>query len=297
MQMKWLEDLIALAQTRSFVRAAAQRHVTHPAFGRRIRSLEQWAGVALVRREGGPVTLTAAGERLLQDARHTVESIASARRDLQHEVLPGQPTFTLVTGRTLARTLAADWLWRVRAQTAHARIHVRTGSMAQTLQRFECGEGDFMLTYHHPAIALRLKSSQYLQLTVAQDRLVPMCRANARGTTVFNFSTGPAVPYLGYDDSLALGRLVSDHLSNHANAPRLAPALDCDSADALLEYVLKGLGVAWLPLSLAMGARKEGKIAQLGGKALEIAFEIRMVRAKRRLSPLAESLWEAVVAG
>ena len=77
--MKWLEDLITLAETRSFVRAAAQRHVTHPAFGRRIKSLEQWAGVELVLRDGGPVTLTPAGENLLQHALQTVESLVSAR--------------------------------------------------------------------------------------------------------------------------------------------------------------------------------------------------------------------------
>lgn len=294
MQIKWLEDLIALAETRSFVRAAAQRHVTHPAFGRRIRALEQWAGAELVLRDGGPLTLTAAGESLLQHARQTVEALASARSDIQHQLLPGQPVFTLATGRTLARTLAADWLWRVRAQTAHAIVHVRTGSMAETLQRFERGDADFMLTYHHPAIAVRLRPSQYLQHTVAHDRLVPMSRANAGGKTQFAFSSSKPVPYLGYANTLALGQLVSDHLANHAQAPRLTPSLECDSADALLEYVLKGLGVAWLPWSLAMGASREGKIAPLPGKALEIAFEVRMVRAKRRLSPLAEALWEAV---
>ncbi|WP_241119334.1 helix-turn-helix domain-containing protein, partial [Achromobacter xylosoxidans] len=37
--LKLLEDLIALAQSGSFVRAAEARHVTHPAFGRRIRAL------------------------------------------------------------------------------------------------------------------------------------------------------------------------------------------------------------------------------------------------------------------
>ena len=40
MHIKWLEDFITLAQTRSFSRAAELRHVTHPAFGRRIRALE-----------------------------------------------------------------------------------------------------------------------------------------------------------------------------------------------------------------------------------------------------------------
>jgi DNA-binding transcriptional LysR family regulator len=38
--LKLFEDLVALARERSFVRAAEARHVTHPAFGRRIRALE-----------------------------------------------------------------------------------------------------------------------------------------------------------------------------------------------------------------------------------------------------------------
>lgn len=292
MQIKWLEDLIALAETKSFVRAATRRHVTHPAFGRRIKSLEAWAGAELVLRESGPVTLTPAGETLLQHARQAVEGMAAARSEIKDHAMPDQGVFTLATGRTLARTLAADWLWRLRAHTAGARVNVRTGSMAETLQRFERGEADFMLTYYHPAVTTRLQPSLYLQHTMAHDRLVPVSRASAGGKTLFSFSSSKPAPYLAYANTLALGQLVSDHLSNHAQAPRLTPVLQCDSADALLEYVLKGLGVAWLPWSLAVGASKEGKLAPLAGKALEIAFEIRMVRTKRRLSPLAETLWE-----
>lgn len=148
------------------------------------------------------------------------------------------------------------------------------------------------MTYYHPAVTTRLQPSLYLQHTMAHDRLVPVSRASAGGKTLFRFSASKPVPYLAYANTLALGQLVSDHLSNHAQAPRLKPVLQCDSADALLEYVLKGLGVAWLPWSLAVGAHKEGKLAPLAGKALEIAFEVRMVRTKRRLSPLAETLWE-----
>ena len=62
MQTLWLEDFIALAQTRSLSRAAELRHVTHPAFGRRIRALEAWAGTPLLERGGSPVRLTPAGE-------------------------------------------------------------------------------------------------------------------------------------------------------------------------------------------------------------------------------------------
>jgi DNA-binding transcriptional LysR family regulator len=154
-----------------------------------------------------------------------------------------------------------------------------------------------MLTYHHPQIATRLSSHQYLQRKVASDRLVPVGKVDAHGQPSFNFEHAESVPFLAYAQTLALGRLVSDHLSNHPKAPRLAETIECDSADALLEYALKGLGVAWLPWSLAAGACKARQLAPLGGKALEIGFEIRMVRAKRRLSPAAEAFWQTVDPG
>ena len=53
MQSKWLEDFLLLAQERSFTRAAELRHVTHPAFGRRIRALEAWAGTPLIESGAG----------------------------------------------------------------------------------------------------------------------------------------------------------------------------------------------------------------------------------------------------
>jgi DNA-binding transcriptional LysR family regulator len=289
MQTAWLEDLLALGATRSFSAAAEQRHLTQPAFGRRINSLEQWAGATLVERRRAPVALTAAGERLLQFAQEAVPGLAQARHDLQG--LGHGNTVTLVTGRTLARTIAADWLARSRRKLGDSQVRIRTGSMAETLQWLERGEAEFMLAYHHPTIALRLNAGTYLQRTVAHDRLVPMVRA---GSPLASAPAGKPLPYLAYAERLSLSRLVRDHLVNLASAPRLRPVVECDSADALLEYAIKGLGVAWLPWSLAVGAHRARQLATLGGKALQIDFEVRMVRPKKRLSPVAESLWESV---
>ena len=289
MQTAWLEDLLALAATRSFSAASEQRHLTQPAFGRRITSLEQWAGTALVERRRAPVTLTAAGERLLQFAQEAVPGLAQARQDL-HGLRHGE-VVTLVTGRTLARTIAADWLARSRRKLNETSVRIRTGTMTETMQWLERGEAEFMLAYHHPAIALRLNASTYLQRTVAHDRLVPMVRTGSP----FALSKGDKpLPYLAYAERLSLGRLVRDHLVNLSSAPRLRQVVECDSADALLEYAIKGLGVAWLPWSLAVGAHRARQLATLGGKALQIDLEVRMVRPKKRLSPVAESLWDAV---
>ncbi|MBP6536474.1 MAG: LysR family transcriptional regulator, partial [Xylophilus sp.] len=83
MQLKWLEDFIVLAQERSFTRAAELRHVTHPAFGRRIRALEAWAGTPLVERGGGPVTLTPAGQSFLDTAGQMVRNLTQSHEELQ----------------------------------------------------------------------------------------------------------------------------------------------------------------------------------------------------------------------
>ena len=105
MQIKWLEDFVALARAGSFVQAAEARNVTHPAFGRRIQALEDWAGTALVVRGASPVRLTPAGERLREHALQTVRGLETAREELRSIAGRHARTVTLATGRTLARTV------------------------------------------------------------------------------------------------------------------------------------------------------------------------------------------------
>ena len=124
MQGKWLEDFLLLAQERSFTRAAELRHVTHPAFGRRIRALEAWAGTPLVEPGGGPVRLTPAGEAFRDTAEQLVRTLAQSHDELQAVAGRQARVITLATGRTLARTIVADWLTRHGSvlQTAELRV-------------------------------------------------------------------------------------------------------------------------------------------------------------------------------
>ena len=298
MQLKWLEDLAALAQTRNFSRAAELRSVTHPAFGRRIKALEVWAGAPLVERGSSPVTFTSAGVSLLDNGQQMLRSVGHARDELLGAAGRQDNTVTLATGRTLARTLVADWLVKLQPvlDQAGGELRILTRSLLETAQLLERGDADFMLTYHHPLLALRLNARHYAYLPLGQDRLVPVSRADAHGQSLYCFEPGIAAPFLAYAQTLALalGRLVQDHLANHPQAPALRRVVECDSADALIEYVLKGIGVAWLPWSLAAGAFKAGQLVAVGDKRLQISFEVRIYRAKRRLNTLAEDIWNSL---
>jgi LysR family transcriptional regulator, hypochlorite-specific transcription factor HypT len=287
---KLLEDLAALAQTGSLSRAAALRHVTHPAFGRRIRQLEAWAGTPLVERGRLPLALTAAGRALLDDAQPLVQSLARTRLALRERAgAAPAPHLRVGTGRTLARTLVAHWLARLRKPLAGTQVDVVTRSMADIAALFERGEVDLLCGYEHPALSMPLSAQRFRFVTLASDRLIPVTQADAHGRARHPLDGGQRIDYA---PSLALGRLVREHLerSNSGDAP---PALVCDSADAIAEFVRLGLGHAWLPWSLVAGDCKQGLLVRLGGRAESIAFDVRLYRPKARQSPLIEAVWAA----
>ena len=50
MELALLEDFLALARERNFSRAAETRHISQPAFRRRVRLLEDWLQAPLLER-------------------------------------------------------------------------------------------------------------------------------------------------------------------------------------------------------------------------------------------------------
>ena len=203
-------------------------------------------------------------------------------------------TVTVATGRTLARTVLADALVRLQPVLRQGEVRVQTGALAEIVRMLEHNEVDFSLIFHHAALTFRLDGRQFSHATVASDKLVPVSRTDANGVALHGFDMPGDVPFLSYARTLAMGRMVEDLLVNNAQAPRLKRHIECDSADALYEYVLRGLGVAWLPWSMVQADCKAGRLIAVGGRRLEIRFEVRLYRPKRRLSELAEAVWHAM---
>jgi DNA-binding transcriptional LysR family regulator len=288
MQFKWLEDWLALAATRSFKSGAEQRHVTAPAFGRRIRALEAWFGVALFVRGSQPVQLTPAGEQLAQHARAATADVDRLRLALQGGW--GGAVVRIVTGRALAHGVVADALTRLARQPDPPQVQVLTRLMAEAGDLLERDAADLMLGYQHPALSVRLDGRRYLSARVAEDRLVPVVQARAGGLPALQ--PGHA-RLLAYDPAQALGRLLDDHIAHLDGAPPLPVLLRCDSVDSLREYVLRGLGVAWLPRSMVAADLEAGRLATWADPRLAIDFEIRLFRRKRLASPALQQVWDA----
>jgi LysR family transcriptional regulator, hypochlorite-specific transcription factor HypT len=293
MDLKLIEDLIALRDSGNFVRAAQARHVTHPAFGRRIRSLEAWVGVPLVDRSQAAAVLTPAAVALLAQAQPLMAALQRHRVPSATRLgAPGAQVLRIGTGRTLARTLVADWLAQQRQKLRGHCVEVRTASITDIAQAFERGEVDLLCCYEHASLTVDLSPQRFVHVTLAHDRLVPVSRADAHGRARHSINSAPLIAYA---PSLALGRLLADHWQRAWPEAAQRVAFVCDSADAMLELALKGLGVAWLPKSLVAADCKRGLLVPLGGRGNEVQFDVRLYRPRARQNAVLEAAWAASV--
>ena len=87
MNLSWLDDFLALAASGNFSRAADERHMTQPAFSRRIRALEEWLGAELFDRSSQPAKLTPAGEWFRTAAHDLQARIAQLLGALPHQLV------------------------------------------------------------------------------------------------------------------------------------------------------------------------------------------------------------------
>src|SRR3954452_6966452 len=109
MDLRWLEDFLALAEQRTFARAAAVRRMTQPAFGRRIRTLEEWVGTHLFVRSPQGAVLTPAGKFLRAPAEELTRNVYQLRQALP--AVGGREASTLSIAATHALSFVFFPCW------------------------------------------------------------------------------------------------------------------------------------------------------------------------------------------
>ena len=79
MTLNELRYIVAVAQERSFGRAAAKCHVSQPALSVAIQKLEDELGTSLFERGKNEVTTTGVGKRIVEQAQRVLEEAARIR--------------------------------------------------------------------------------------------------------------------------------------------------------------------------------------------------------------------------
>jgi len=300
METKWLEDFVSLVETKSFSRSAELRHVTQPAFSRRIQSLEAWLGSDLIDRTSYPTRLTHAGEIFYEQALAMLGQINNARALLRGKRASPQTTVDFAVPHTLSLTYVPRWLNELEDAFGDINSRLLALNVHDAVMTLVEGGCDLLLCYHHPRQPLLLDASQYDMISMGTEALRPYTRCDREGQPEFLFpgTEDQPLPFLAYANNAYLGRMV-DLIMNDARQPlHLNKRYETDMAEGLKMMALEGMGVAFLPESAVTRELKQKQLARAdqNGAEWEVTMEIRLYRERPSIQrpgkPLVSRLWE-----
>ncbi len=293
MELIWLEDYLALADALNFSRAASARHVTQPAFSRRIRALENWIGAPLFIRTTHSVALTPAGEQFHTQAEVLTRALHQLRRDTLEVAGRGAGPLSIAATHALSFTFFPKWVRGNEKILALGTLNLISDSMQACEQMMLRGDVQFLLCHHHPNIRSRVETSQFKSIVVGADTLVPLTAPDGDGGPRWRLGRAAPVRYLGYSEQSGLGRIIAGLRGAADRSLALETVFTSHLAATLLSMARAGDGVAWLPRTLAEEDISLGRLVQAGDPGLAIPIEIRLFRPVARQGPTAEAVWAA----
>jgi len=294
LETRWLEDFVALSNTRSFSASARQRHVTQPAFSRRIRSLEQAVGVTLVDRSTTPIDLTPQGQLFLVTARNIVEQLTESLGHLRGLAMANE-ALDIVAAHSLALSFFPPWISRLQKGVGELPTRLLAMNVGEAIHVLREGNCDLMLAYYDPYASMQLDAEVFPSFSIGQVKMIPVCVPDGEGAPRFPLDGKESIPYLAYTQGAFLGRSVRMLLKNDPARMRLRTVYETAMAEGLKGMVMQGVGMAWIPDFCLRQELKEGRVVRAAGEAWDVPLEIRLYRCSLVHKPGVEKLWRQMM--
>lgn len=295
MHLSWLDDFLALASTGNFSRAADDRHVTQPAFGRRVRALEEWLGAELFDRSSQPVRLTETGVWFESVAQDLLAQVARVPEEARAVAEANSNRLRFAATHALSFTFMPGWLRSLETHTMSGTIQLESDMLQRCETLIEQGKVQFVMCHVHPQAPGRLHAEAYPSAPIGADILIPVSAVdtNARPLHLLE-SRGSPVSLLTYSDASGLGRILRE--TRYAALEKLSTQtfFTAHLASVLRTMVLDGRGIAWLPKSLIEADLASGRLVPAAPDEWWVDLEIRLYRDRKPMGRAAEALWDVV---
>jgi DNA-binding transcriptional LysR family regulator len=306
MELKWLKDFIALADHKSFSKAAEARFVTQPAFSRRIRSLENWLDVNLVDRNQYPTQLTKAGQAFIGQAHGLIERIDQSREHVR-SIESSQNQVMLLAQHALTVAFFPAWIKALKPLIKDTTLRVDTGNLHDIIEKFIAGNTDFLLAYATPIDADKTSSDPFQQLykqgieslTIGHDTLMPVSAVDDSGLPLHTLTNhtnatdqAQTIKLLSHPAESFFGQLIGreclPHLSCQINFQTI-----CENAlsEGLKALTLQGDGMAWLPKNLITKELASKQLFDLSDTMVSVELTIKLYRIREARHPTAKLIW------
>lgn len=282
MDLRQLRSLIALSEERSFTRAAAREHIAQPALSQQIRRLEEELGIALVERTTRSVSITEAGHLLLGRARRALGELDGARDDLLRLKGIRAGHVTLGVMHTMGPVDISLILAIFHERYPEVELTVREHSSEELAEMVRIDELDLAFL----SVTERIESHGLALHRLVKEELVVLLPLGHRlaGRRAIRIAELAGEEFISYRAGSRLRELLVSAAAQSGFEPNVK--LESNESQRVRRLVARGMGVAILPQSDALGPGAEVAVTKLIAPSLSRDITLAW-RDQRRLPPAA----------
>ncbi|WP_119165144.1 LysR family transcriptional regulator [Algihabitans albus] len=295
MRLEWIEDLLAVMETGSLSRAAEKRFSTQPAFSRRIRSIEEHIGVELLDRTRKPVQIKTS----LLDQRQRMQELAAGLRqltlDLKRQDRTAQNRVVIASQHAITTAMAPHLINRL-SDRQDLSIRLRSANRKECLILLMTRQADIILIYESEGDRLAADEDFLERCAVGRERLVPVYATNRLTQLNEAYALGE-LPVIAYPPDVFLGSLLEAKVFPRLPARSfIQRKAETALTPAALQLAVAGVGIAWVPRSLALGEIGRGSLTELAGSLPSSELFMTALRLTTPKSAAEERMWATVAA-
>lgn len=282
MEIQGIDDFLTLVETRSFSKAAAQRHVTQPAFSRRIKALEENLGTPLFDRSKTPLALTSMGEHFFQHAQTLANISRAVIDDMQSRATMIPQALRIEMSNSLSSVFFPLWYKHLQRKIPKLLFRLMHQKSRESLNDLRSGRTDFAIHLNIPKIKRNFDYYGLQQRVIDHDKLVFVKAATAKKDTLSLITHGSG-SYINSCIEKFLG-------SKRFNAMKVV--FESPTSEISRGLVLAGFGSALISENLVKSDLDDGYMILAAPRLKPLKTEIVLLRSEKKLSPLAEAVWE-----
>ncbi len=294
MEIRWLQDFLAVAETGNFTRAATLRNTSQAAFSRRIQQLESWFGVALIDRSILPTQLTLDGEQFREIASRILADVLDARSELKGIPEVRADHIRIALPFALATARLPNW-WSLWSRELRLTSTITVGNVHDIGIGFLSGATDVMICFHAAQQPIHPEPERIEGMEIESDFLRPFISPALlkREGYALPGEAGKPLPLLMYSTGVYFARLIDLIIENAGGIAHSRRVVESDMSDILRDMAIAGHGIAWLPESTVTNIPKDA-LVPIGGARWSTPLSIMAFRDRANANPAVSRLWALI---
>lgn len=293
MRLEWLEDILAIMEHGSLQKASEHRFLTQSAFSRRIALIEDYLRAPILDRSTKPAQLRPAVLLAKDRIQQLSLSLRALTSELRYQPADASKPVVLVSQHSIT-TSHGHILINQLSPGQHEQITLRSENWDACFKLLMSKEADIAITYGTATIAPLVDSSLLEQHVIGLDRLVPVFGTAHRQQLDQALAAGQ-LPIIAYPQDVFMGTLMHrDILPRLDNLDGVRHRTETALTIAALHMAAAGLGVAWVPHTLARRPIEEGQLTELSDQLPSAAMQLIARRLKGPATEQAQHIWQVL---